>query len=536
MSKTKETRGFSSKFGFLMAAVGSAIGLGNLWSFPYKVGEGGGAVFVLVYLVMVLLIGAVALIGEFYIGKRAQTHVIASFTKITKKSKWVGYISVIAPFLILTYYPIIGGWSLKYAVDYIGGIGVASAANSSHVTDLFNSFVTSSGMPILYLGLFMVIVAVIVLAGVKKGIERASKILMPLLFICLIVIVIKSLTLPGRTEGLLYLFKPDFSKMNGSVILSAMGQVFFSMSLGMGINVAYGSYMKKNMSINKSVSVVAVMDTFMALLAGMAIFPAVFSFGIAPSAGPGLLFQSLASVFSNMTGGRVFGAIFFCLVILAAVTSSIALLEVPVQLICDKTKLSRRAASLLVAGVAFGVGTLISLSFGNSSLQIGGTNLLDLVDTITQKLLLPIVSCATCLYIGWKLKPQSIMTDLEVTSKSEKIFYKIWGVLIKYITPLAIAAILIVGFSEILTSKDLSVAAQWTAIITALLIVVAAVAFNIAYMRFYDKPLKQLVVSDADIYRESPDENTIDNGLTTDIATERSEDIENADSNNNNDN
>lgn len=507
MSKTKEARGFSSKFGFLMAAVGSAIGLGNLWSFPYKVGEGGGAVFVLVYLIMVLLIGAVALIGEFYIGKRAQTHVIASFTKVSKKSKWVGYLSVIAPFLILTYYPIIGGWSLKYAVDYIGGIGVADATNSTHVTDMFNSFVSSPGMPVLFLALFMIIVAVIVLAGVKKGIERASKIMMPLLFICLIIIVIKSLTLPGRTEGLIYLFKPDFSKINGSVILSAMGQVFFSMSLGMGINVAYGSYMKKNMNINKSVSVVAVMDTCMALLAGMAIFPAVFSFDIAPSAGPGLLFQSLASVFSNMAGGRIFGAIFFCLVILAAVTSSIALLEVPVQLICDKTKLSRKVASLLVAGTAFVIGTLISLSFGNSALQIGGTNLLDLVDTLSQKLILPIVSCATCLFIGWKLKPQSILNDLQVNTKTDQVVYRIWGLLIKYITPLAIAAILIVGFSEILTSTDLSVAAQWTAITTALIIVFAAIAFNIVYLRYYDRPrlLQQLIVSEEDIWHESPD-------------------------------
>lgn len=504
MSNTNHHRGFSSKFGFLMAAIGSAIGLGNLWSFPYKVGEGGGAVFVIVYLIMVVLIGSIALIGEFYVGKRAQANVIRSFEKVTKKSKWVGYLSIIAPFLILAYYPVIGGWSVKYAIDYIGGIGVASGGN---IDGMFNSFVSSSGMPILYLAVFMAMVAIIVLCGVKKGIERASKILMPLLLVCLIVIVIKGLTLPGRTQGLLYMFKPDFSKINANIILSAMGQVFFSMSLGMGVNVAYGSYMKRDMSINKSVGVVAVMDTAMALLAGIAIFPAVFSFGLAPQAGPGLLFESLAFVFSNMAGGRIFGAIFFCLVILAAVTSSIALLEVPVQLIVEKTHLSRKLVSVGLAAAAFIIGIFISLSFGTIGLQIGGTNLLDVFDTVTQRILLPIVACATCLYIGWKLKPKRIIRELEVTKRGELNFYKIWGLLIKYVTPLATAVIFVTGFVEILSGKaGISVEAQWTAILVSLLFVIIAVVLNYfldIHNRKYNL-LDYLVTHESDIYHETP--------------------------------
>ena len=274
MSKQKSSKGFTSKFGFLMATVGSAVGLGNLWSFPYRVGQGGGAAFVFIYILMVCLVGVIAMIGEFVIGKRSGVNVIDTYGGISKWAKWLGYLGVVVPFLILCYYQVIGGWSIKYMVDYIGGIGVASG--SSHVGDMFGTFTTSVGMPVLYLFIFAFVVAIIVLFGVNKGIEKASKILMPALFVCLIIVVIKSLTLPNASEGLLFLFKPDFTKVNGSTILSALGQVFFSMSLGMGINVAYGSYMKDNMNIGKSSVMVGVMDTVIAMLAGMAIFPAVF--------------------------------------------------------------------------------------------------------------------------------------------------------------------------------------------------------------------------------------------------------------------
>ena len=400
MSKQKSSKGFTSKFGFLMATVGSAVGLGNLWSFPYRVGQGGGAAFVFIYILMVCLVGVIAMIGEFVIGKRSGVNVIDTYGGISKWAKWLGYLGVVVPFLILCYYQVIGGWSIKYMVDYIGGIGVASG--SSHVGDMFGTFTTSVGMPVLYLFIFAFVVAIIVLFGVNKGIEKASKILMPALFVCLIIVVIKSLTLPNASEGLLFLFKPDFTKVNGSTILSALGQVFFSMSLGMGINVAYGSYMKDNMNIGKSSVMVGVMDTVIAMLAGMAIFPAVFSFGLEPTAGPGLLFVVLAEVFASMgpVAGRIFGTIFFMLVILAATTSSIALLEVPVQFIVERFHINRKLASMCVAGIVFGIGAFIAMSFGVKNLQVEGVDLLTLFDSITNKIILPITAASTCLLIG----------------------------------------------------------------------------------------------------------------------------------------
>lgn len=454
MNKQKQRKGFTSKFGFLMATVGSAVGLGNLWSFPYRVGEGGGAIFVFIYIIMVCLVGIIAMIGEFVIGKRSQMNVIDTYGGISKWFKWLGYLGVIVPFLILCYYQVIGGWSIKYMVDYIGGIGVASGAGN--VSDMFGTFTTSVGMPVVFLFVFAFIVAIVVLFGVNKGIEKASKILMPALFVCLIIVMIKSLTLPNAVKGLEFLFKPDFSKVNGAkigtTILSALGQVFFSMSLGMGINVAYGSYMKDNMNIGKSAVLIGVLDTVIAMLAGMAIFPAVFSFGLEPSSGPGLLFVVLAEVFASMgpVAGRIFGAIFFMLVILAATTSSIALLEVPVQFIVERFHINRKLASMCVAGIVFGIGAFIAMSFGVKNLQVEGVDLLTLFDSVTNKLILPITSAATCLLIGYKVKPKNLMDDLEANTIHKVRIYKIWGVLIRYVTPIGILAVLGIGLKEII--------------------------------------------------------------------------------------
>lgn len=462
VANVKHTRGFTSKFGFFMATAGSAIGLGNLWSFPYKTGQGGGAAFVFVYLIMMLLIGLVAMIAEFFLGKRAQRNVIESYTIVNKRFRPLGILATLTPFIILCYYAVIGGWSIKYAVDYIGGIGVGSAGIDYN--GAFGQFISGSYMPIIFLGVFIIFVVGIVLAGVKKGIERASKILMPLLFICLLIVVVKSLTLPGASEGLKYLFYPDFSKLTGGAILSAMGQVFFSLSLGMGINVAYGSYMRKEMSIGKSAAVVGLLDIIMALLAGIAIFPAVFAFNLEPAAGPGLLFQSLANVFGQMSGGRVFGAVFFMLVILAAVTSSIALLEVPIQYLVEKFKWSRKILTAILGLVVFAIGSLISLSFGMSGLQIGGVNLLDVFDMATNKILLPLVSAITCILVGWYIKPKNAIREMEIKADGVEKMYRIWGILLQFVTPAAIFAILCVGFVEIFTNAEISIASQWAAV------------------------------------------------------------------------
>ncbi len=481
MINKKQNKGFTSKFGFLMATVGSAVGLGNLWSFPYKVGEGGGAAFVFIYIIMVCLVGVVAMIGEFVIGKRSRVNVIDTYGGISKWFKWLGYLGVIVPFLILCYYQVIGGWSIKYMVDYIGGIGVASGANN--VGDMFGTFTTSVGMPVVYLLVFALVVGIIVLFGVNKGIEKASKILMPALFVCLIVVVIKGLTLPNAAKGLEFLFKPDFGKITGSTVLSALGQVFFSMSLGMGINVAYGSYMKDSMNIGKSAVMVGVLDTIMALLAGMAIFPAVFSFGLTPTAGPGLLFVVLAEVFASMgpVAGRIFGAIFFMLVILAATTSSIALLEVPVQFVVERFHINRKLASLCIAGIVFGIGAFIAMSFGVPSLQVEGVDLLTLFDSITNKLILPITAASTCLLVGYKVKPKNLFDDLQADSKSKIIIYKIWGFLIRYVTPIGILCVLGIGINEVITGGAgfETLAGKLSIILSALMLVVLSVVANL---------------------------------------------------------
>ncbi len=326
-------------------------------------------------------------------------------------------------------------------------------------------------------------VAIIVLFGVNKGIEKASKILMPALFVCLIIVVIKSLTLPNASKGLEFLFKPDFTKVNGSTILSALGQVFFSMSLGMGINVAYGSYMKDNMNIGKSSVMVGIMDTIIAMLAGMAIFPAVFSFGLEPTAGPGLLFVVLAEVFASMgpIAGRIFGAIFFMLVILAATTSSIALLEVPVQFIVEKFHINRKLASMCVAGIVFGIGSFIAMSFGVKNLQVEGVDLLTLFDSVTNKIILPITAATTCLLVGFKVKPKNLMDDLGADTKNKITIYKIWGFLIRYITPIGILCVLGIGVYEVISGQAgfTTVSGKLAIILSAVLLVLFSIIANV---------------------------------------------------------
>lgn len=289
--------------------------------------------------------------------------------------------------------------------------------------------------------------------------------------------------MPNAAKGLEFLFKPDFGKITGSTVLSALGQVFFSMSLGMGINVAYGSYMKDSMNIGKSAVMVGVLDTIMALLAGMAIFPAVFSFGLTPTAGPGLLFVVLAEVFASMgpVAGRIFGAIFFMLVILAATTSSIALLEVPVQFVVERFHINRKLASLCIAGIVFGIGAFIAMSFGVPSLQVEGVDLLTLFDSITNKLILPITAASTCLLVGYKVKPKNLFDDLQADSKSKIIIYKIWGFLIRYVTPIGILCVLGIGINEVITGGAgfETLAGKLSIILSALMLVVLSVVANL---------------------------------------------------------
>ncbi len=514
MIKHNKDRGFSSKFGFLMAAVGSAVGLGNLWSFPYKVSSNGGAAFIFIYVLMAIFVGIVALIGELIIGKRSQSNVLTTFTKITPKSKWLGYLAVAVPFLILCYYPVIGGWSVKYAFDYISGTGAGAIGEvaTGGFGPLFTQFIANPYLPVVFLVIFIAIVTVIVLLGVKKGIEMASKILMPLLFVCLLVVVGIGLSLPGATAGLDFILKPDFSQVTGDTVLTALGQVFFSMSLGMGINIAYGSYMGETMSVGSSAVLVSVMDTVMALLACLAIFPAVFA--LDPSLiteGPTLLFVALAEVFGSIgVMGRVLGVIFFVLVIVAAVTSSIALLEVPVQFLVEKFRINRKVASLCVAMSAFSIGSFIAMSFSNASLQIGGANLLDVFDTIINKVLLPITALSTCLIVGWKIKPVNLMEDLGANTKAKRVMYNIWGFTIKFITPTAIAIIFGFGIFDLFSGKtgfkDLT--GQLVIFLSGAGVLIISLIANVI-SQFNDKKNNVLVTDVDALIAQQSDENLI---------------------------
>nr|MCR5482389.1 sodium-dependent transporter [Clostridia bacterium] len=325
---------WGSHFGFLMAAVGSAVGLGNLWGFPYKMGSHGGFAFLIIYLVLAVFVGYVIMMGELTIGRRSGKGAIGAYKAISEKFAIVGWMAYICPYLILSFYSMLGGWCLRYAIANIGdlfgaGWGTAGQDSGTFFTNLYLSQSTST----IYTVIFIVLTALIVMGGVSGGIEKFSKYAMPALFFMLIIVIIRSVTLPGAVEGLKFMFKPDFSVFQGtgwlSVLASAGGQMFFSLSLGMGIMITYGAYLPKETSIEKSSLIIPACDTLIALMAGVAVMPAVFAFGMEPGGGPGLLFVTLQAVFAEMGAiGPVFGFILYFLVFIAAITSSISLLEV----------------------------------------------------------------------------------------------------------------------------------------------------------------------------------------------------------------
>lgn len=396
--ENKSRDSWGSKFGFIMAAAGSAIGLGNLWKFPYLAGQNGGGAFVVVYLLIVILLGFTMMLGELALGRKTRLNQYGAYKKIKKVFGPIGFMGVLTAFLIVAFYCVVGGWVLKYIFQYIVG-GVTAADKMAY----FGDFIASPVEPIIWTALFMLITLVIVLGGVSGGIERASKILMPLLFVFLIVIVVRSVTLPGAGAGLEYYLKPDFSKFNFNVLVSAMGQVFFSLSLGMGILVTYGSYMSGDEDLPQNALIIPTLDTLIALLAGFAIIPAVFAYNMEVTAGPGLIFGTLPNIFQNMPLGNIFGLMFFILVLFAAITSSISLLEVPVSWAMDSLKWSRNRAVAIIATAALIIGILCSLSFGVWDFKFTifdakGQGLFDFLDYFTSNILLPLGGLSLSLF------------------------------------------------------------------------------------------------------------------------------------------
>ena len=447
----KEKRSsFTGKIGFILAAAGSAIGLGNLWRFPYLAAQYGGGIFLLIYIILAVTFGFALMIAEIAIGRKTGLSAIGAFKALDKRFTFVGYLGALVPIIILPYYSVIGGWVTKYFVTFLTGGGKETAKS-----EFFGGFISSVNEPLLWFALFIGITAFVVLFGVEKGIEKVSKLLMPVLVALTVAIAIYSLTLPNAIDGLVYYVKPDFSKFSSTTVLAAMGQLFYSMSLAMGIMITYGSYMKKDLHIETSTRQIEIFDSGIAFFAGLMIIPAIFSFygGDAElldenlTKGPGLMFVMLPKVFESMPAGNVIGALFFLLVLFAALTSSISLMETVVSIFMDKLKLDRKVTCLLVLGISLLLGIQSSLGNGVwSGIKIIGMDFLTFFDFLTNNVIMPIVALATCIIVGYVIKPKSIIEEVELNGKFKA--KKLFSVVIKYVAPVFIVAILVFSVCE----------------------------------------------------------------------------------------
>lgn len=432
---------FSGKIGFVLAAAGSAVGLGNIWRFPYLAAKYGGGIFLLIYVILAVTFGFALMTAEIAIGRRTGLSAIGAYKSLDRRFGFIGTLASIVPVIILPYYAVIGGWVTKYFAAFISGGAMATTSD-----DYFGSFIGGTGEPILWFAIFMGITAVIVLLGVDKGIEKMSKLMMPVLVLLTLIVAVYSVCMPGAAEGVIYYLKPDFSKFSIKTVLAAMGQLFYSMSLAMGIMITYGSYMKKDVSIESSVAQIEIFDTGIAFLAGLMIIPSVFAFSggdeSALGKGPGLMFVTLPKVFESMKGGTAIGAVFFLLVFFAALTSSISLMETVVSIFQDKWKLSRRGALLTVLGVSIALGLLSSLGYGPlSEVRILGFQFLDFFDFISNSVLMPIVALLTCIFVGYVIKPKTLTDEVELSGKFPR--KPLFVAVIRYIAPICIVLILI---------------------------------------------------------------------------------------------
>lgn len=433
--------GFSGKLGFVLAAAGSAVGLGNIWRFPYLAAKYGGGMFLLTYIILAVTFGFTLMVAEIAIGRKTQLSAISAFSKLNKKFSFLGYLASIVPIIILPYYSVIGGWVTKYLVAFCKG-DAAQAATDSY----FGNFISSTKEPILYFAIFLGLTALVVLFGVEKGIEKVSKVMMPVLVVLSIGIAIYSACLPGALDGVVYYLKPDFSNFSITTVVAAMGQLFYSMSLAMGIMITYGSYMKKDVSIESATRQISLFDTGIAFFAGLMIIPAVFSFSGGDESdldhGPGLMFVTLPKVFNSMAGGNIIGAVFFVLVLLAALTSSISLMETIVSIFMDKLRIKRIPACFAVLALSVALGLVSTLGYGIwADVTVIKMQFLDFFDFISNSVIMPIVALITCVFVGYVLKPEKLIKEVETNGAKFKA-KKLFVVMIKYIAPICILVIL----------------------------------------------------------------------------------------------
>ena len=440
---------FGSRFGALVAMAGSAVGLGNLWRFPYLVGENGGAAFILVYILFVFFLCLPIFIAEFVVGRKSQENAYASFRDLSGGTawKWVGMLTVVAPLIVTSYYSVVGGWSVGYLIKAMM-FSFTFGAPDGGISTMFADFVSSPWLPLTCHTLFLMITAIIVAAGIKGGIEKFSKIMMPLLFVIVLGIAIYSVMLPGASSGIEYLFKPDFSKINAKTCAAALGQAFFSLSLGFGTILTYASYVSKKENILFQSTATAVSDLTFALIAGVAIMPAVFAFGLNPQSGPGLVFETLPFVFSQMPGGGIVAVFFFVALFVAAITSSISMFEVGIAFLVEEKKMPRAWACVILFVICWTLGSLCSLSFGPlSSVKIFDRTIFDFFDHLSSNIFMTLGSLLTVLFVGWRLKKTEIYEEFTNGGSlpfNVRIFGVLW-VLIRYIAPVAIAVVFLSG-------------------------------------------------------------------------------------------
>ncbi|MCD5413528.1 MAG: sodium-dependent transporter [Clostridiales bacterium] len=448
LQEKKQREQWGSRLGFVLAASGSAIGLGNLWKFPYMAGENGGGAFVLIYLVLLVIVGFTLMLAELTLGRYTQLNAIGAYKKVREKWAWVGALGVLAGFMILAFYSVVGGWVINYVFKAV--TGAFNTTDMGVLGGMFGSMITNPIEPLIFHAIFMALTLGIVIGGVKNGIEKYAKILMPALFIMLLIIMVRSLTLPGAMEGVRFFLAPDFSKITGAVVLAALGQVFFSLSLGMGCMITYGSYISKDEDLLQSSLAVPLLDTGAALIAGLAILPAVFAFGFDPAGGPGLVFITLPAVFSQLPLGGLFGVAFFILVLFAALTSAISLLEVVVAYVVDEWKWTRKKATFIIAGIIFALGVPASLSIGPwSEFHIlPGKGVFDTLDFVASQILLPVGGILLSIFLGWVLGMDNAIKEATNDGKLRFPLAGTWSILIKYVAPIAITVVFVKGLLD----------------------------------------------------------------------------------------
>lgn len=438
-----EKNNFSGKIGFIMAAAGASVGLGNLWRFPYLAAQYGGGLFVCLYILLIITLGSVLMTTEISLGRLTQHNVFNCYKTLDKRFTFLGVMGLVIPFFVMCSYGVIGGWILKYLFRFLLGQGTLLASET-----YFSESISQTLSPLIHQALFIVLSLGILLAGVKNGIEKSNKVLMPLLLLLSVIIAVKAVLLPGGLSGIAFYLVPDFSHFSLKTVLAAVGQVFYSLSLSMGVMVTYGSYLNRDIEIPQSVKMTELFDTVIALLGGMMIVPAVFAFSggdrNAISAGSGLLFETLPRIFHQMSFGNLFGALFFLLILFAALTSMIALMEVPVAFLTEKRNMKRHNAVFLTAGIVFLTGIPASLGFGTwSHIQLFGMGIFDFIDYIANTVLLPLIAIFSCIFVGYFLGTERIFEEVEHSSPFRHKKY--YTVMIKYIVPICLGAVWLSG-------------------------------------------------------------------------------------------